>query len=98
MAAALAAPQYGPQPTPSNYGSAVQGQPQFAAPVQSVQQFAPAPQFEQAPIQIQQQAAPQVSADQWASLNPYGSNSNGYPAEERPQIEEIQRQWAKFLE
>jgi hypothetical protein len=57
----------------------------FAAP-----QYGPAPQ-------AAEQSAP-VTADQWATLNPYGSNSNAYPAEERPQIEEIQRQWAKFLE
>ena len=93
VATALAAPQYGPQAPPQQpqYGGQQAAPQQFAPQQFTQQQFAPQ---EQAPVQ----AAPQVSAEQWASLNPYGSNSNAYPAEERPQIEEIQRQWAKFLE
>lgn len=38
-----------------------------------------------------------ITKEQWASLNPYGSAS-AYPANERPQIEEIQRQWERFYE
>lgn len=54
-----------------------------------------APQYGGAPTR--QQAAPAITKEQWASLNPYGSASS-YPAEEKATIEEIQRQWERFLE
>jgi len=39
-----------------------------------------------------------VSPEEWAALNPYGQGSSNYSPEEKPQIEELQRQWARFLE
>lgn len=91
VATAMAKPQYGQQAAAPAPAWPAQQSP---APAWPAQQSSPAPQW---PAQ-QPAAAPAVTAEQWASLNPYGSNSAAYPAEERPQIEEIQRQWARFLE
>ena len=38
-----------------------------------------------------------LSKQEWASLNPYGSDINSYPPEERTKIAELQRQWELFL-
>ena len=40
---------------------------------------------------------PPISRQQWASLNPYGSDVSAYPKEEQAKIAELQRQWDKFL-
>lgn len=44
------------------------------------------------------QSSYDVSPEQWASLNPFGSDANSYPPADREQMEELQKQWAKFLE
>ena len=91
LATALAKPQYGSAPLPASPAQ------EWAAPAPaqswSPAQSSPAPQWPGAAPS----SAPAVTAEQWASLNPYGSNSGAYPAGEQSQIEEIQRQWAKFL-
>lgn len=78
----MAKPQYGQQASPA---------PSWPSPPAQ----SPAPQW---PDQQQPASAPAVTPEQWASLNPYGTNSAAYPANERPQIEEIQKQWAQFLQ
>ena len=39
-----------------------------------------------------------ISREDWASLNPYGSDPSAYPAEERAHIERIQEQWERFFD
>lgn len=83
MATAFAAPQYGPQP------EAVQ---------QVTQQWAPTSDFQtQSPFHFQTSAfASTSSVDQWASVNHHGNNVAVQPS--RQNIEEVQRQWEKFIE
>ena len=88
MAAAVAKPQYGSQ---QSVAPSFMGNHQSSASHGSWE-----------PMGASQHSvgggAPAVTPEQWASLSPYGSDINAYPAEERPRIEEIQRQWMSFLE
>lgn len=86
VATAVAKPQYGAQSSAQGFISAPQQQ---WADVGHQQQLAIAPPHS---------SNHQISPEEWASLSPYGTNINAYPAEERPRIEEIQRQWMSFLE
>jgi hypothetical protein len=87
VAAAFAAPQYGPAPQTVEASQQVSFD-QWASlnPVElTATQYEPAaPQF----VEV----APQISSQQW------GTQHNGLQTEQRPQIEEIQRQWEKFIE
>jgi hypothetical protein len=87
VATACAAPQYGPAPQAVEVPQQVSFE-QWASlnPVEldAPQYEAVAPQF----IAV----APEISSGQW------GTPNNGLQTEQRPQIEEIQRQWEKFIE
>jgi hypothetical protein len=87
VAAAFAAPQYGSAPQTVEASQQVSFD-QWASlnPVElTATQYEPAaPQF----VEV----APQISSQPW------GTQNNGLQTEQRPQIEEIQRQWEKFIE
>ena len=87
VATALTAPQYGPAPQAVEVPQQVSFE-QWSSlnPVQL-----DAPQYEPAAPQFTE-VAPEISSGQW------GTPSNGFQTEQRPQIEEIQRQWEKFIE
>lgn len=91
VATTLAKPQYGQQSIAPDFASAQASVSHGGWANQGIQQ-------QHQSIRPAGQSVPQVTPEEWAALSPYGTNINAYPAEERPRIEEIQRQWMSFLE